>query len=259
MSRGFRFWRLATTWRPAVFRRPAVVLGAAALLVLAGCRVDFVALAGGGESPARLMTSFQLAESESRWITVSGYLDPGADTDGAPRSIANDTLRVGGYTLTPQMTAGDGRREYWGTWTDPQALDLAELVHRAPRVHGIAYEPEAVSFGVHRRVGPDTVTMSAGDTVALVTDPGAEPSRPPDLAHWQLELNSHTGFRISRVGTGDIPATFQVPADWLVWAAGEPVVAWLSVRRQWEGEAAGAAYWWRLQVASDIQWILVWE
>jgi hypothetical protein len=44
----------------------------------------------------------QLAESESRRITVSGYLDPGVGADGAPRSIANDTLRAGGYTLTPR-------------------------------------------------------------------------------------------------------------------------------------------------------------
>jgi hypothetical protein len=238
---------------------PVVVLGAAALLVLAGCRVDFMDVAGRGEAPAQLMTSFRLAEIEGRWINMHGSLDPGVGADGAPRSIANDTLRVGGYTLTPQTTAGDGRRDYWGTWTDPQALDLDELVHRAPRIHGIEYAPEAVSFGVHRRVGPDTVVMSAGDTIALVTDPGVEPSRPPDLAQWQIDLASHQGFRISRAGTGDIPTTFMVPADWLDWAAGQPVVARLSVRRQWDSDASGAAYWWRLHVASDIQWILVWE
>jgi hypothetical protein len=118
----------------------------------------------------------------------------------------------------------------------------------------------AVAY-VGRRMGAEQFDGAGllGRQVSAVTDPGAVPSRPPDLAHWHLELTSHPGFRISRAGTGDIPATFQAPAYWLVWAAGEPVVAWFSVRRQWDGEASGAAYWWRLQVASDIQWILVWE
>jgi hypothetical protein len=170
-----------------------------------------------------------------------------------------DTLRVGGYTLTPEAMDGDGWRDYWGTWLDPQPLDLSELVHHAPRVHGIGYIPEAVSFGVHQRVGPDTMVVAAGDTVALATDPGVEPSRPPDHSQWHLEIASQQGFRITRDGTGDVPAMFLVPADWLAWAYGEPVRVRLSIRRQWDGEDPGAAYWWRLGVSSDLQWILIWE
>jgi hypothetical protein len=237
----------------------ATILVAAAALVLAGCRVDFVEVAGRDESPARLITSFRLSDGPSRWIDMSGSLDPGIGADGAPRPIANDTLRVGGYTLTPEAMDRDGWRDYWGTWPDPQPVDLSELVHHAPRVHGIGYLPEAVSFGVHWRVGPDTMVVAAGDTVALTTDPGVEPSRPPDHSHWHLEIASQQGFRITRDGTGDIPATLLVPADWLAWADGEPVRVRLSIRRQWDGEDPGAAYWWRLGISSDLQWILIWE
>jgi hypothetical protein len=236
-----------------------LVVVAAAALVLAGCRVDFFEVSSRRESPANLQTSFSLTEGADRWINMSGYLDPGIGDDGAPRSVVNDTLRVGGYVLTPEKTDHDGRRGYWGTWLDPAHDGLDALVHHAPRIEGIAYIPEPVSFGMHRRVGPDVMAMALGDTIALVTTAGDDASPAPEQAHWSLEIGSPPHLLLSRSGTGHVPDTILVPADWLVWARGQPLKARLRISRRWLAEDPDGAYWWTLHVASDMQWTLVWE
>jgi hypothetical protein len=221
------------------FRRRAVlalVTAIAAGALLSAC-LDFVEpeIPHAG-APATLNVS--LLVSNERTASLTARLEAGFDGVGLPRRVLDETLRLSGQPLHPAHRLEDGALLYEATLAVTPADVLGPITVVPPSVTGTTPPPAPTWLGV-RRIGPDTLQLSAG--ADLVLDLEVAVGGTAVIRQWFLELVGSEGSAIRLSADGPPPERLVVPAIWVPAPAADGAITATLTYIQSETRAGPAA------------------
>ena len=192
---------------------------------------------------------------EQQQLRVDATLAPRLDRFGFVRPVPDDTVRVNGLPLVPNDTARAGVRTYSGTWSPPPASIADGLQIVAPAIEGIEAEPPRFHWYFAERVGPDTMTITAGQPIILRLNPDpGESQPPPTFRQWFLTLQSGgTTLRIS--ADAPPPPVLTIPTEFVPTDSGTVSVL-LSDRQTASLRPAPGDYTAIVAVDSRLRWTI---
>lgn len=192
---------------------------------------------------------------EPQQLRVDATLAPRLDRFGFVRPVPDDTVRVNGLPLVPNDTARPGVRTYSETWSPAPASLANGLEIVAPVVVGIEAEAPRFHWYVAERVGPDTMTITAGQPIVLRLNPDpGESQPPPTFRQWFLTLQSGgTTLRIS--ADSPPPAVLTIPTEFVPTDSGTVSVL-LSDRQTASLRPAPGDYTAIVAVDSRLRWTI---
>jgi hypothetical protein len=196
---------------PSFRRRAVLALVAAIAAISLGACLDFVEpeIPHAG-APATLNVS--LLVSNERTASLTARLEAGFDGVGLPRRVLDETLRLSGQPLQPVHRLEDGALLYEATLAATPADVLGPITVVPPSVTGTTPPPAPTWLGM-RRVGPDTLQLSAG--ADLVLDLEVAAGGTAVIRQWFLELVGSEGSAIRLSADGPPPERLVVPAIWV--------------------------------------------
>lgn len=164
------------------------------------------------ETPASFYISISAISGEP--LDMSAVFEPGTGSDGLPRAIANDTVRINGDAFAPipfVPEPGFERRNYRMVTplTPPASLQV-----QLPRLVG-EQEPGSFALNVPGITSTDTIVVSPGQAVEVEVS-GLVPGDSAANWSWAMVLNwSNENTQVSVVRNGVLPSVLRFPAELL--------------------------------------------
>lgn len=204
--------------------------GAASAIVLAACGLGVVDIPPD-PAPAELLVISEIRAdpddpSQVR-VVVRATLDPGITSEGVPRRVTRDVLRVEGTDHSPSPS-GDQSRPTWVA-TESYPTPGPEAVRLGlPKLEGFGLA-ETINMRIRVDMTPgNTILLADGDDLVITAEP---PSNPAQDLEWSLELTSAAmpEYQVQMGGRRSWPAEMRVPAEQIP-ASALPLTAALRIR-----------------------------
>ena len=177
---------------------------------LSSCSFDFTDVER--DTPATLMVTL-VANDKADSLSLNASIHPGRDATGKSRSVTSD-LAVFGQPITSVRTGPSNIRTYQAQWRlSARFADTTSLSFIAPDIEDLPGGPHTFKVSPPRRIGSDTLSVTAGEAVVLPIVRSDLPNGATTF--WRLELFDSVGTRrVSILTQGEMPEQFMIPRSW---------------------------------------------